>query len=365
MTPPIRIIPGLIRPAPTIASLTFDKGTVIGQGQGMNSIVYLARDQQLDTQLAMKEVAKIKLPLASDYFAEARRLYDARHKHVVEVKYACEDQDNIYLAMPYYRAGSLQSLLERRYLSVREIVRYGLEFMAGLHHVHVKGLVHLDIKPSNILFDDSDTATLADFGLCREVTTQGLTDLPRAYRRHLPPERLAGPNAQVSKQADVYQAGLTLYRMCVGVAEFNRQVVMHGIDTHLGAIAAGHFPDRTRFLPHIPRRLRKVVRTAIEIDLSKRYTSVLDLLNALALVDESLDWLYHDAGAWGEGTWRESGNAGGRKVSVVSRSAGWEVHACRVTPTGQERRATAFCQAGLSEARAKVLLERALRESWS
>lgn len=363
MTPPLRIVPGFI-PAPTVASLSFDKGSVIGRGQGMNSTVYLARDHQLDTQLAMKEVAKAKLPLGSEYFAEARRLYDARHKHVVEVKYACEDKDNVYLAMPYYGAGTLQSLLERRYLSVREIVRYGLEFMAGLHHVHVKGLVHLDIKPSNILLDDSDTATLADFGLCREVTALGLAEMPRAYRRHLPPERLVSPNAPVSKQADVYQAGLTLYRMCVGVAEFDRQVVMHGIETSLGAITAGTFPDRGRFLPHIPRRLRKVVLTAIKVDLSNRYGSVLDLLNALAIVDKSLDWMYQESGAWGEGTWRESGNGAARKVSLTSRAGAWDVHACRVTPTGQERRVTSFCKSGLTEAQAKRVVEHALRNRW-
>lgn len=363
MTPPLRLVPGFV-PMPTVANLSFDKGTIIGQGQGMNSTVYLVRDRQLDTQLAMKEITKAKLPIASEYFSEARRLYDARHKHVVEVKYACEDQANVYVAMPYYGAGTLQSLLERRYLTVREIVRYGLEFLAGLHHVHVKGLVHLDVKPSNILFDDSDTATLADFGLCREVTGAGLAEMPRAYRRHVPPERLAAANALVTRQADVYQAGLTLYRMCVGVAELDRQALMHMVDTDFSAIASGRFPDRGRFLPHIPRRLRKVVRTALEVDASRRYPSVLELLNALAIVDESLDWLYQEGASWGEGTWRESGNGGGRRVSAAAGATGWDVHSCRVSASGQERRATAFCGSSLPEKSAANLVERAFREPW-
>jgi serine/threonine protein kinase len=350
-------------PAPTTASLSFTLGTNIGAGQGMNSDVYLALDHQLETQVVIKKVPKAMLGIASEYFAEARRLYDSRHKHVAEVKYACEDPTHVYIAMPYYRGGSLQSLIDRRYLTTREIVRYGLEVLAGLHHIHVKGLVHFDMKPTNVLLDDSDTAAVADFGLSREVTAAGLADMPRVYMGHMPPERAT--SLLVAKTADVYQAGVTLYRMCVGSAEYERQLAVYPSQTALAsAITAGTFPDRRRQLAHIPARLRSVIKRAIAVDLPDRFPTVLEFMNALALVDESLDWAYTENTAWGTGTWRESDGSRGRRIELMSANGTWSVHAARVSATGRETRCSIFCQSGLPERDARQLVGSALTERW-
>lgn len=362
MSTAITPIPGFT-PALTTASLSFTLGTNIGAGQGMNSEVFLALDHQLDTQVVIKKVPKSKIGTHSEYFAEARRLYDSRHKHVVEVKYACDDADHVYFAMPFYRGGSLHSVMERRYLTTREIVRYGLEFLAGLHHVHVKGLVHFDVKPTNVLLDDSDTAAVADFGLSREVTATGLADMPRVYLAHMPPERAS--SLLVAKTADVYQAGATLYRMCVGNGEYGRQLAQYASQPALvAAIGAGAFPDRKRHLAHVPSRVRNVVTKAMAVRVADRYQTMLELMNALALVDESLDWAYTENGAWGEGTWRESDGSRGRRVELTPRGATWTIHAARLSATGRESRYSAFCGLGLSERDARALVGRALTEMW-
>lgn len=329
----------------------------------MNSEVFLALDHQLETQVVIKKVSKSKISSSSEYFAEARRLYDARHKHVVEVKYACEDADHVYFAMPYYRGGSLQSLMNRRYLTTREIVRYGLDLLSGLHHVHVKGLVHFDVKPTNVLLDDSDTAAVADFGLSREVTGGGLADMPLVYVHHMPPER-AG-SVLLAKTADIYQAGVTLYRMCVGNAEYDRQVGAYSSRGALiAAILAGDFPDRKRHLPHIPSRLRNVVKKAIAVDLADRYPTVLEMMNALAQVDESLDWSYTQGVGWGDGTWYASDGTRGRRVQLIPATGGWNVHAARVSAAGREVRCSVFCTLGVPERDARNLVGRALTDVW-
>jgi serine/threonine protein kinase len=317
----------------------------------------------LDTQFAVKRIPKAKLP--PSYFNEARHLYYARHRHVVEIKYAVEDNDYVYLAMPFYRGGSLQSLLEARYLTSREIVRYGIEFLSGLHHVHVRKLIHFDVKPTNVLLDDSDTATLADFGLCREMDSTGRVLMWNVYRPHAPPE-FTPSSKKVSRTADIYQAGLTLYRMCAGHSEFERQAVRHGVGTDNGAsIRTGAFPERQRFLAHIPPRLQRIVSKALHLDPPKRYGSVLEMMNALALVDESLDWSYQQGADWGEGAWHESGTASSRRVTLSRTGTKWEVMAHWVFPTGRERRFSRFNQSGLSEAAAKRLVQEALTETWS
>jgi eukaryotic-like serine/threonine-protein kinase len=353
--------PGFGTP-PTIATLSFTQGTQIGVGQGMNSEVHLVHDHQLDTQLAVKRVPKASFPNPAQFYNEARRLYDARHKHVVEVKYACDDHDYVYVAMPYYRGGTLQRLLDQRYLTVREILRYSIDFLSGLHHVHVRGLLHFDVKPTNVLLDDSNTAILADFGLSREVDAQGRVVIRSAYRRHIPPEWLS--SARVARQADIYQAGVTLYRMCVGSPEFERQVLQHNVDADHAAIAAGAFPNRQRFLDHIPESLRKIVRRALELDPASRYPSVLDMGNALARVHESLDWSYQEQPVWGEGTWSESGHGSTRRVSLSRNGGTWTTRATRVSAAGTERQCSKFTAQGLSEKQARRLLRQALTKPW-
>jgi len=89
------------------------------------------------------------------------------------------------------------------------------------------------------------------------------------------------------------------------------------------------------------------------------------MMNALALVDESLDWSYQQGADWGEGAWYESGTASSRRVTLSRTGTKWEVMAHWVFPTGRERRLSRFNQSGLSEAAAKRLVHEALTETWS
>ena len=349
--------------APTLASLQFTVLRDIGGGQGQNSEVKLVHDHQLDTQLVMKQLAKARIPNPADYFSEARRLYDSRHRHVVDVKYACETPDAIHIAMPYYRGGSLESLLDRRHLMTREVVRYGLEFLSGVHHIHVRGLVHFDIKPTNVLLDDADTAAVADFGLSQEVVGLGLAAMTRVYLGHMPPE--LNISNIVTKSADIYQSGVTLYRMCVGNIEYRRQLALYHNDTDLAAaVASGSFPDRRRFLAHTPNRLRTVVKTALAVDTSARFGTILELMNALAQVDESLDWAYTEAGPYGAGTWYESNGSRSRRVELTQVGTGWNVQSTRISAAGRAARCGSLCVSGAAERDARRLVEKALSEAW-
>ncbi len=195
--------------------LTFIKGGLVGN-QGANSDVFFARDPQLEADLVMKQVRKASIADPAKYFSEASRLYDARHPNVVDVKYACEDQDFIYLAMPKYQ-GSVHAVLTKRFLTVREVVTLGFDFLSGLHHVHTKGLLHFDVKPSNVLLNDAGRAALADFGLTQRVDMAGLATPEKLYGKQWPPEALtSSPSLAVT--SDIYQAGFTLYRMANGLA---------------------------------------------------------------------------------------------------------------------------------------------------
>jgi serine/threonine protein kinase len=139
---------------------------------GKNSEVYLAKDEHLDAEVAIKEVKKSSIDVAN-YFREARLLYASRHPNIVSINYACQDQDNIYVCMPFYQNGTVSDRMENENLTAREIIRYSINFLSGLHHIHSKSLMHFDIKPNNIMLSERDEAMLSDFGLAKHLDPNG------------------------------------------------------------------------------------------------------------------------------------------------------------------------------------------------
>src|SRR5690606_30554183 len=128
--------------------------------------VHLAKDHQLNTELAIKQISKTHLQ-KDDYFKEAQLIYLSEHQYITPIKYACETDDHIYLAMPFYSKGSLARILEKRFLTVREIISYSIQILSAIHNIHSRHLLHFDIKPDNILISDASEAHLTDFGLAK------------------------------------------------------------------------------------------------------------------------------------------------------------------------------------------------------
>jgi eukaryotic-like serine/threonine-protein kinase len=277
------------------AHLVLEKWKNIG-GEGRNSKVWTALDKQLDEVVVLKEITKKSLDQQKvlDYFLESKMLNEANHPHVMPVRYAAEDDDNIYITMPFYNNGSINKKIEHKMLSVREIVKYSLDFLNGLMFIHIKGLLHLDIKPTNIVINDFDRAVITDFGLSRYLDENGFASQPLLYRYHRSPESLETEERTVLD--DIYQAGLTMYRMAYGNQTFHSQFefLMH---QHAGDLSKvfpyikkGDFPNRSHSLPHISNRLRKIIIKAMHHNPDRRYQTVLDLINDLAKVEELLDW---------------------------------------------------------------------------
>ncbi|QAT86431.1 serine/threonine protein kinase [Corallococcus coralloides] len=300
--------------------------------------VFLAHDPQLKADLIIKEIPKSQISDPDEYFNESAILYDARHPNVVEVKYACEDNDNIYLAMPQY-AESLQSLMASKFLTTQEIIQIGLGFLTGLHHIHTKKLIHFDIKPANILLDKSGHPALSDFGLTRFLNSSGLATPTALYDKIFPPEYMTKSNT-LNLAADIYQAGLTLYRMCNGNVDFETQFNSHK-PNWMDAIIDGHFPDRSKFLPHIPKRLRKLIKKALSIDPAGRFHTALDLSNELAQVEEYLDWAYTPTVGNGA-IWHRRGENCAFQVSLKRNGSKYNIESVRInTATSAKRRITA------------------------
>lgn len=273
------------------ASLNFENLEEIGQ-EGKNSSVFKAHDKQLDGEIVIKQIEKHKIVNPTEFYSEAKILYASSHQYVVKVNYGCEDDDYVYIAMPYYRKGSLKKLIDSKFLTIRETIRYALQFLSGLHHIHSKGLIHFDIKPDNILLSDSNEALLSDFGLAKAMDAFGLSKIDVFYNKQAPPEVFY--TDEFNYQYDIYLAGLTLYRLVNGNKIFYDQIdAFNGNPNgYINAILKGQLPDRDSFLPHIPNALRKIIKKAISVDPTKRHSSVLELINEIGKISDNIDWRY-------------------------------------------------------------------------
>ena len=261
------------------------------QSHGANSSLYIVEDTQLKEIFMLKQIDKNTIKESSKYFDEVRKIKDIENKNIVKVNYATYDDDNIYISMPYYKNGSLQDILQNRNLTVREIVNYSLDILSGIYYIHKNQILHCDIKPSNILIDDYNCAVLADFGSSININSDGVGKLKNVYYKHIAPEQCY--SSKVDMRIDIYQFGNTLYRMCNGEEEYNRQVKKRKNLPELKmAIVNGEFPARKKYYPHIPRKLIEITEKCLNLDPNDRYQSVLEILNDMARVNTNLDWRY-------------------------------------------------------------------------
>jgi serine/threonine protein kinase len=326
----------------TKAEVSFRYLEEIG-AEGKNSKVYRAHDEYLDTELVIKEVEKTPGFSVDQYFSEARTLYKSAHPHVVQVCYACEDADKIYVASPFYKNGSLKRLMSTRFLTTREIIRFSVHILNAVQNIHSKGLIHFDIKPDNVLLSDREEGLLADFGLTKIMDAAGIAQQTRLYTKQLPPEAFG--HQDFDNRFDIYQTGLTMYRMCVGDDAFDAQFLKYTDGAiFIADIIAGRFPDRKAYPLHIPSKLQKIVNKCLKPVPGDRYGSAIEVVNALADIDGViLDWqftLQPDGMIWEQST-------DGMVKSLHVSEAG-ESKAYTKNGGATARRIAAFCKAAIT-----------------
>ena len=271
------------------AQIYYDRRREIGMGDGMNSRVYLAYDAQLSTEIVAKEIPKTSLN-AQEYFDEAATMHKSHHRNVAPLHYACDTGTDICIAMPFFPKGSLQSRLHQSSLTISETLRVVDGVLSGLGHIHTQGFVHCDIKPTNIFFGDNDTPLLADFGQARKLLQQRAAPAPPMYTNALPPEVLK--LGVVSPAGDIYQVGLTMYRCLQGEGYYQDELTgALSRNTNITAsIVNGSFPRRNALLPHLPRRVVKVLRKSLSMDPQRRYQSATEMAQDLGGCSYRCDW---------------------------------------------------------------------------
>src|SRR5881227_1576392 len=196
-------------------------------GTGGMGTVYKAHDMQLDRDVALKLLRKDLGPeYANQLQHEARITASVNHPHVVQVLSFGHDHDQYYLVMELVERGTLDDLIaERKKLTEGEVLRTGIEVARGLRAAYKKGLIHRDVKPANILYNDDGMAKISDFGLAgivepHEQTSGGIIWGTPYY---VAPERLN--NQPEDFRSDIYSLGATLFHAVAGRPPFDGETM--------------------------------------------------------------------------------------------------------------------------------------------
>ena len=238
-------------------------------GRGGSGSVWLAHDERTGLEVALKIV-----PREGKRAARAMREMEAasrlRHERCVRAYDFAGDDGHVYIAYEYVRGQTLRDAIRKGELDDVAAVEASAQVLEGLAHAHRRGIVHRDVKPSNVLLEDNPEVAVRvlDFGLAQFDDADTLTavgDVPGTLA-YISPERLGGADATTA--SDVWAVGVMLWEALVG----NHPFWGVPLPEVAAAIAGGAPPLSTR-RGDLPRRLLAAVESALHVDPARRPTA--------------------------------------------------------------------------------------------
>ena len=265
---------------------------------GWNSKTYLAKDK-LNRDIVIKEIERKEDWNLEDYYEEAKLINEMKHPNVVEIIVAGEileiienDKycrvEQVLLAMPYYKNGSLKEYMKKNTLTIDEKNNIMLGILHGLESIHRKRLLHLDLKPDNILISDDGDAIISDFGI--SVYLKKLKDFIKLKNHKkgvspylITPEMFIDKKPFLSRKTDIYQIGLLMYSLYSNksleeIAGFTKEDLLNRkddlINDYKDKVIEGSIITEN---DNIPENIMKIIKKCLNVDHKKRYLVVSEI----------------------------------------------------------------------------------------
>jgi len=242
-------------------------------GKGGMGRVYRVEDTKLKQEVALKlikpEIARDKKTIER-FRNELKLARNIRHKNVCGMYDLGETEGAHFITMEYIRGEDLKSFIHRSgQLAVGTAVRIAKQVCEGLSEAHKLGVVHRDLKSSNIMIDKEGNVRIMDFGIARSLEAKGITGagMMIGTPEYMSPEQVEGK--KVDQRSDIYSLGIILYEMVTGRVPFEGETPFSIAFKHKSEIPRN--PKEVN--AQIPEDLSRVILKCLEKDKELRYQS--------------------------------------------------------------------------------------------
>ena len=257
----------------------FFRGQIIGKykvlstiGSGGFATVYLAEDTWIDKQVALKVPHRQALEFG-ELLREPRLLASLSHPNIVTILTAEKEENIFFIVMEYVPGETLETVIAREgALELAVALDYTCQICNAVDYAHRHGVLHRDLRPSNVLVPETGLLKVADFGTSRflEIAAHGTTVI--GSPPYMAPEQFKGKAVFAS---DIYSLGITMYQMLTGELPYDVSSPADLDKLKRGDLVA---PPRLKN-PKIPKALDDIVLKAIAPDIGQRYQRTSDLLD--------------------------------------------------------------------------------------
>lgn len=250
-------------------------------GEGGMAAVYKAYQPGMDRYVALKILPR---HFASDpqfvarFEQEAKVLAQLQHPHILPVFDYGQVDGYTYIVMPFLQSGDLTDLLKGQPLSLAQTGRIISQIGDALDYAHSRGLVHRDVKPSNVLLDERGNCLLTDFGIAKIVegsskltATGGIIGTP-AY---MSPEQ--GLAQKLDGRSDIYSLGIVLYELATGRVPYQAETPMAVVIKHMN----DPLPPPRQVNPTLPETIERIIFKALAKQPENRYATAGEMVRAL------------------------------------------------------------------------------------
>ena len=253
-------------------------------GEGGMAAVYKAYQPGMDRYVALKILPQQyarDAEFSGRFEQEAKVIAKLQHPHILPVHDYGKADDYTYIVMPIVETGTLADLLRgEQPMSLQRIRIIMTQLGDALDYAHSQGLIHRDVKPSNVLIDNRGNCLLTDFGIAKMVggtkhftQTGGIVGTPH----YMSPEQ--GGGDPLTPQSDIYALGVLLYEMTTGRVPFDAETPMAVVIKHM----TDPLPPPSKINPEVSPALESVILKAMANRPEDRYASASDMVRAVRI----------------------------------------------------------------------------------
>jgi serine/threonine protein kinase len=252
-------------------------------GRGGMATVYHAYDPLVEREVALKILNRELLddPQVRERFErETRIIAKLENAALVPVYDVGRDNNQLFFVMRYMSGGSLTERIQNRSLSLSQMAHIIQRVATALDYAHDRGVIHRDLKPGNILFDEYNNAYISDFGIAK--LTQATTTLTKSgiigTPTHMSPEQAKGED--VDGRSDIYSLGVILFEMLSGKTPYEARTPLGMALKH----AAYPVPRILNVNPNLPAGIEAVIEKVMAKERDQRYSSGVEFANAFIAI---------------------------------------------------------------------------------